>query len=284
MKKYLYRLISLFLVITHLAVFCGKDLALAADNSTKVTSAQPLVKKEVKSSPPANFVPNEDLSEAIKDKKKEVISGPGKNIPVKNAVTTPPASLLPGKGAGLNTSILHSFAADQSTGRASMSIPIAVPPGRKGLQPNISLNYSSGLGNGLLGVGWGLELGAVERSLKKGVPAYDTSDSFMLNGGGQNAELVGIGSSEYKPKIEGGFSKISFVDSSYWEIKDKAGTTYTFGYDSSSRSYSGSKVFRWHLNKAKDLFGNYLEISYTQDGNQCYPEYNISPGNYQKDP
>ena len=67
------------------------------------------------------------------------------------------------------------------------------------------------------------------------------------------------------------FPKISFVDSSYWQVKDKAGTTYTFGYDSSSRSYSGSKVFRWHLNKVKDVFGNYLEISYTQDGNQCYP-------------
>lgn len=254
-----------------MAVFCGKDLALAADNSIKGAPVSQPSAQKAKSIPPANFVPNDDLSEAIKDKKKEVISGPGKNIPVKNAVTTPPASLLPGKGAGLNTSILHSFAADQSTGRASMSIPIAVPPGRKGIQPNISLNYSSGLGNGILGVGWNLELGCIERSLKKGVPAYDTSDSFMLNSGSQASELVGIGSSEYKPKIEGDFSKISFVDSSYWEVKDKAGTTYTFGYDSSSRSYSGSRVFRWHLNKVKDVFGNYLYITYTQDGNQCYP-------------
>ena len=72
MRKYLYRLVSLFLVIAHLVVFCARDLALAADNSAKGTSAQPSVQKEAKGPPPANFVPNEDLSEAIKDNKKRL--------------------------------------------------------------------------------------------------------------------------------------------------------------------------------------------------------------------
>ena len=40
MKKLIYRSISLFLVIAHLVVFCGKDLAIAADNNAKVTSKQ----------------------------------------------------------------------------------------------------------------------------------------------------------------------------------------------------------------------------------------------------
>ena len=43
-----------------------------------------------------------------------------------------------------------------SGGQASYSIPIVVPPGRKGMQPTVSLNYSSSSGNGLAGVGWGL--------------------------------------------------------------------------------------------------------------------------------
>jgi hypothetical protein len=31
-----------------------------------------------------------------------------------------------------------------------------VPPGRAGIQPNLSLEYASGGGNGFVGVGWGL--------------------------------------------------------------------------------------------------------------------------------
>ena len=41
-------------------------------------------------------------------------------------------------------------------GTASYSIPIEVPPGRMGIQPTLSLNYSSSKANGMLGIGWSL--------------------------------------------------------------------------------------------------------------------------------
>src|SRR3990167_4194087 len=65
-------------------------------------------------------------------------------------------------------SAIQSFQPDLFTGRATTSIPIAVPPGRKGIQPSLALAYSSSGRNGWVGVGWSLEIGEIERSTKDG--------------------------------------------------------------------------------------------------------------------
>ncbi len=39
-----------------------------------------------------------------------------------------------------------------------MSVPIHTPPGRSGFGPDLSITYSSGAGNGIFGLGWGLPL------------------------------------------------------------------------------------------------------------------------------
>src|SRR5262249_36502506 len=49
-------------------------------------------------------------------------------------------------------------------GSASYSIPIVVAPGRAGMQPALSINYSSRGGNGEMGMGWSLSgLSAIHR-------------------------------------------------------------------------------------------------------------------------
>ena len=45
-------------------------------------------------------------------------------------------------------STTESFQPDLFTGRATTGIPIAVPPGRKGVQPSLALGYSSSSRNG----------------------------------------------------------------------------------------------------------------------------------------
>jgi hypothetical protein len=47
------------------------------------------------------------------------------------------------------------------------NIPITVPPGISGMKPELSINYNSNSGNGLLGVGFGLGgLSAIHRCSK----------------------------------------------------------------------------------------------------------------------
>ena len=65
---------------------------------------------------------------------------------------------------------IQSFQPDLFTGRATTGIPIAVPPGRKGMQPALGLAYSSSGRNSWVGTGWGLDLGYIERSTKNGPP------------------------------------------------------------------------------------------------------------------
>src|SRR5689334_23255562 len=59
------------------------------------------------------------------------------------------------------------------TGAFTYAYPLAVPPGRAGLQPSLALAYNSQASNGWLGVGWDLSVGSIQRSTKNGVPKYD---------------------------------------------------------------------------------------------------------------
>jgi len=165
---------------------------------------------------------------------------------------------------------------DYHTGSATTSIPIIVPSGRGGIQPNLQLQYSSSLGNNFQGVGWQLELGFIQRSTKHGVPKYDNTDTFVLKLTGLTQEFVSTGDGEFALKTEGTFMKIELISGVYWLLTDKNGTRYYFGANGDSREYnpqSSRDVFKWSLTAIKDVHGNTMSISYIRESLRIYPEW-----------
>jgi hypothetical protein len=77
------------------------------------------------------------------------------------------------KGGGALHGIGEKFAPDLHTGTGNFTVPIALPSGRNGFQPQLNLVYSTGHGNGLFGLGWSLSIPGVSRKTAKGVPRYD---------------------------------------------------------------------------------------------------------------
>jgi hypothetical protein len=86
------------------------------------------------------------------------------------------------KGGGALHGIGEKFSSDPHTGTGNFTIPVALPPGRNGLQPQLNLLYSTGSGNGPFGLGWNLSIPGVSRKTSKGVPHYDEArDVFILS-------------------------------------------------------------------------------------------------------
>ncbi|MYN40409.1 hypothetical protein GTP55_13600 [Duganella sp. FT109W] len=183
-------------------------------------------------------------------------------------------------------------------GAASYSIPIVVPPGTAGVQPELSLNYSSSGLNGFAGLGWSLSgLSSIHRCGKTiaqdGVNdriRFSTSDRLCLDG--KRLVLANLALSddnywannaEYRTEITD-FSRITTnIDDKglrSFKVETKAGEILTFG--ASSTSYvtpiitavnSGTTALQpaaksgaqsWAVDSIKDKVGNFIEIIYEQ--------------------
>jgi RHS repeat-associated protein len=165
-----------------------------------------------------------------------------------------------------------SFQTDAFTGRMSTSISIALPPGRLGMQPQVQLNYSSSTENGIAGVGWSLNLGHIQRSLKHGVPSYTGTDIFEAEVEGSSSELVQIADGTFRDRDEGGFRRFRLIggQQGYWEMTTKNGTRYLFGQTLSSQAIFG-EIFRWALDKIIDTNGNTITILYSNPEGEPRP-------------
>lgn len=198
-----------------------------------------------------------------------------------------PSISLP-KGGGAIRGIGEKFAANPVTGTGSMTVPIAVSPGRSGFAPQLSLSYDSGSGNGPFGLGWSLSLPAITRKTDKGLPKYqdaDESDAFILSGAedlvpildgaGQilETEQEGYRIRSYRPRIEGLFARIErwtrITDGdTYWRSISKENLLTIYGKDSESRiadPFHPRHIFSWLICETRDDKGNGVIYEYVAE-------------------
>jgi hypothetical protein len=163
------------------------------------------------------------------------------------------------------------------TGGASYTIPIALPPGTKGVVPSLSIGYNSQGGNGIMGMGWNIAgLSAITRTGKNihydgqvSPVQLNSNDFYALDGN----RLESTSTNVYSTKMET-FSKItSFggsADSPDWfKVETKSGVTYEYGKtdDSKYKINANSPItISWQLNKTYDQYGNYIEYVYEING------------------
>jgi RHS repeat-associated protein len=185
-----------------------------------------------------------------------------------------------------------------SSGSAHLSYPIETPPGRNGIGPHLALTYDSDRvnANGWLGVGWDLRMSSIEIDTRFGVPKYDGTETYMIDGTmlvpTQAPAGAPSGGQYYARRIEGAFDWIQRQGggpTNYsWTVTDKKGTVYTYGSPAlncgtfvtpascnsrlaNPNSGRTANIFRWYLEKVRDQYGNVMTITYLHDKTPTNP-------------
>lgn len=206
------------------------------------------------------------------------------------------------KGGGALKGMGEKFQPNLHTGTGNFSIPITIPAARNSFQPQLTLTYSTGNGNGAFGLGWSLGIPGVTRKTSKGIPRYrdrasdpNEWDTFVLSGA---EDLVPVALwkvdavnplqrtkidhptlqdyataaiVQFRPRTEGLFAQIFYhrdATQSYWEVRSKDGITSFYGRDESSRLVNAEhpdQVFQWVLSETRDLYNNRIVYHYRRE-------------------
>ena len=193
-------------------------------------------------------------------------------------------------------------------GEAGYSVPIEAVPGVAGMQPALALAYSSQGGNGLMGIGWGINgLSSIGRCPQtkaqdgaNGRVSYTSSDRFCLDG--QRLVLFsgtyGAAGSEYRTELDGQLKVIAYGGQygcpktgggacsnapQYFKVWTKSGQIVEYGNTANSRiEAEGTTVPSiWLQNRILDRQNNYIDWVYSENNatGEWYPTHIKYTGN-----
>ncbi|MEP2302183.1 MAG: SpvB/TcaC N-terminal domain-containing protein [Kangiellaceae bacterium] len=168
-----------------------------------------------------------------------------------------------------------------SGGSATYSIPIALPPGRAGMQPSVSLNYSSKGGNGIAGVGWSLGVGsAISRcgriadidGVSMSVTFSAVDDRLCLDGQrlivtsgdyGTSGAIYRTQMDRFVKVVQSGGINSSSSD---FTVYHKDGKISYYGSTADSRHSPNGKSqnLSWAISEQQDQSGNTISYVYSE--------------------
>lgn len=172
----------------------------------------------------------------------------------------------------------------EARGEATYRLPIVVPPGPAGHQPDLALVYNSGEGKGPagpFGFAWSLAgESRIERETRTGTP-YDFDNMTCGATPCYRADVVLDGQDlicssgtcttcssgapcRYRTQSDDG-RLIEFLGTSGWRIRDRDGRTLEYGKTTAAQIVNGAnaQVFSWQIETSTDVSGN--QIAYTYD-------------------
>lgn len=169
-------------------------------------------------------------------------------------------------------------------GQLQYTLAIDAPPGVKDINPNISLVYVSGAGNGLAGYNWNITgiaaISRVGKSLEKdgatkGVQ-LDYTDYYSFGGqrlilksgeyGKDGSEYVTEKYSNIRIKSVGAITGKAWQGPEYWEVTFDDGSQGWYGAMASGDSPARTPI-DYNIVKSRDANGNYTTYSYVLNGN-----------------
>jgi len=173
-----------------------------------------------------------------------------------------------------------------SSGNAALEYPIKLPAGRNGMEPSLSVQYSSDGGNGWLGLGWDIGTSSVSIETRWGVPRYDPdleTETYVLNGAqlspvAHRAVAVGrnnTGDKQFYPRVNTDFEKIirhgNHPTNYWWEVTDKSGVRRFYGGNpgtgvdaSAVLKDANGNIAHWAITEERDPNDNFIKYRYTK--------------------
>jgi len=169
-----------------------------------------------------------------------------------------------------------------ATGAATYSVPVQIPSGIQGMQPNISLVYNSQSGNGIAGMCWNIGgLSMISRVPKdyyfdderSGI-IWDNTSPLALDGQ-RLLKIQQWGTDSIEYRTESGVDKIMGYNIKSWgpqyfNIYTKDGKILMYGNPNSAASYfyyfnstSSFNNLGWFLYQIKDANNNFVLFTYT---------------------
>ncbi len=161
-----------------------------------------------------------------------------------------------------------------SGGAATYTIPIQLPPGRQGMQPAISVNYSSRGGNGVLGMGWSMSgLSSVHRCPQTvaqdtmlDTVTFDDSDRLCLDGQRLMLRTTGdywSSTAEYQTEIDS-YARVRATSNGF-EVFSKSGIVRLYETPVIPAG-SPTVPLSWFITSETDPAGNDIRYTYSTYG------------------